>query len=164
MKSLRLILDLLLQLLGIRTRTTRTSSAAPVFGPAGPWLRAHVAALPIFRTPRAASPQRRPAPVRAPPHILAMLEAAPDVEPDLLRKGAPARATSHPTVLAPPELLPLESEPPRARRRRHAPRTWIAGITLRASRGCRAVAEWLVFDSPPDGEEAYMRGRPLTTA
>jgi hypothetical protein len=169
MMSLRLILALvsallgrLVQAMGICTRTTRAK--IPVYGPSGPWTRRHVAAITPPRKHRHAEPARRPAPVRAPPHILAVLAAAPDVEPGLVPSKVLLTQSAHPTVLPVGESVETQDAPAPVRRRRHTPRTWLFGLTLRLSRGCRAVAEWLVFDSPPPigiPEEALMRRTPL---
>lgn len=157
MMSLRLLRALLSALFGplikaIAKRTRTTGERTPSYGPSGPWARHHVAALHPPRTKRAHELHRRPLPVRAPAHILAILAQAPDVEPGLeVRRPADASisAAAHLTVI--PVCGPALEEENRPARRRHRPavRTWLSGIALRLSRGCRAVAEWLVFDSPP---------------
>lgn len=127
---------------------------APVLGPSGPWMRAHVTAILPTPAPRMMRHHRaRPAIVPPPPHILAILAAAPDVEPEFVRP-APA-AAPHPTVVAPSEpATAIQAAPATRRRLRQRLHTWLPSLGLRLTRGCRAVAEWLVFDSPPDRRPA----------
>lgn len=151
LRFLRALLATLLQMLGWRPqpklRTTR-----PLLGPAGPWMRHHHAALrhtaprqPHHHLQHPHHVRIRPARVPPPPHILAILAAAPDIEPDL----APRRPTPHPTLLEPPAEAPPAPAAPSGR---SAPRerAWLPSLALRLSRACSAVADWLVVDAPPD--------------
>lgn len=143
MKSLRVLAALLVSLLRLLGWNRRTQGSRRVaHGPAHPYHYAHVRAL-LPERPRPRHASRRPEPVRPPAHILAILAAAPEVEPEF---AARRRVRLEPLRALAVRLRIYNPKPATAPPRRTAEPS--VGMSY-LSRAVSAVHEWLVFDSPP---------------
>lgn len=127
-----------------------TTFRRPAHGPAHPWAHAHVKAyLPERPRPCAVS-RARPARVPPPPHILALLASAPEVEPEFAPKRHPARIAplaAHLCALA--VRVRIYNPKPAPAVDEHPPRPSGVSLAQRLSRAVSEVHEWLAFDSPP---------------
>lgn len=152
MKSLRVLAALLLSLLRLFgwNRPTRAERRA-AHGPAHPYSYVYVRQALPAPAPRMHHAPRRPAPVRPPEHILAILAAAPAVEPEF---AARRRVRLEPLRALAVRLRVFNPKPaPEAPARAAQPTVGPSYL----SRAVSAVHEWLVFDSPPPARHHSVR-------